>query len=49
MIANAVGENYENVHGVEAIMKKTMIWQLSNPLKIEETSISKTLFFRSWF
>ena len=28
MIANAVGENYENVHGVEARMKKLMFRQL---------------------
>jgi len=33
-----MGENYENVHGVEARMKNSMFRQVPKPLKIEEKS-----------
>ena len=49
MIANAVGENYENVHSAHAKITFLMFRQLPNPSKIEEQMVSKTWFFRSWF
>ena len=42
MIANAVGENYENVHSAYARITFWMFRQLPNPSKIEEKSVSKT-------
>ena len=38
-IVNAVGKNSQNVHGVEARIKKSMFRRVPKSLKIEEKSI----------
>ena len=44
-----MGENSENVHGVEARMKKSMFRQVPKPLKIKENLDKKYEILRAGF